>query len=152
MKDRKVVKQKTMLKDLIDKIDWLMITPGRTQNKLLENNLMVSFNAPVGSTITDSIRIRFGKALPEQLGWKEGDKIAVFHDPDDVLSFLLCKTENGSGYTLYQENNSPAMRIQFKWKNKLVLQKRPQMEPEFEIHKKKIVFRIGSSYNENPGE
>jgi len=141
-------KQPKSLKDLIDKIDWMMIEPGRGSTRLPDDSVTIGFcQSKKNDPTINEVRVRFGKEVLEKLNWKSGDKVCVFNDPDDLLTFMLVKSDSGVGYTVAQETGSPSSRVHFRWRHKLPLTKKPPTSVEYEIHKKHIVFRAGSKAN-----
>ena len=85
-------------------------------------------------------RITIGDNICKKLAWKDGDRIGVFHDTDDQLSWMICKASNG--YSL----GRPTKNVRFLHTNfhnniksltDLVI-----TELDADIQKDKIIFRI----------
>jgi len=141
------MKRKTVaLKDLIDKIDWLMIEPGRGSLRLGDNEVSVSFSKSTRtqSELVDRVKIRFGREVIKKLKWNPGDKLCIYNDPDSLLTFMIAKSDSGRGYTIVQETNSPATHVVFKWKDSFRLSLMNKTVP-FEIHKGYLLFKATES-------
>jgi hypothetical protein len=92
--------------------------------------------------LIDRVTIRIGTEVVDLLDWTVGDKIAVMVDKDNLMNFLLAKSENGNGYKLGKDAG-PGFRLQFKWSHENKLQKRPFGIVDHHIHNDKlIIFEI----------
>ncbi len=134
------------LHQFLEKIDWVQINNGRETNsfRLDPDKIAVGFSpSKKDSDVIDLVNIRLGKGLCEKLGWHPKDRINVFHHPDDVLSFMLIKSQTDRGYILAKENNVNHCRIAFKWKRDFILKSRKISNVEFLIHSSGyLVFRV----------
>lgn len=139
-------KSKLNLKQLIEKIDWVAIEPQRAQWKLADDAVAIGFvpHDKKKPEEIDCVSIRIGKEVIQRCKWDTGDQIVVMYDPDDAMSFLLCKTENGRGYKLGLESASSIHRLKFKWDRGIKLNYRKCANVDYEIHNNQIViFRVG---------
>lgn len=140
------------LKEMIHKINWTELNKGGGwENRELKNDSLTIGYFKSGKKRTDLhknyanyLRIRLGANLIEQLNWEIGDKIDTLHDPDDIMSILLVKTDKLKGRKLLKESKSLGFTIYCKWIHHSVfpLQKMPSKEVEFEIYEKYIHFRL----------
>lgn len=144
-------KGKKSFKDIFEKIDWLMIEPARRSWKLAADAVAIGFYAKYKDKPEEinEVRIRIGSDILQKIKWTYGDKICVLHDPDDLMSFYLTKTENGKGFTLGKEQDSGIGRIVFKWDRKIPIQQRDCSPVKYHIYKNGLViFRVGSQEEE----
>jgi len=69
----------------------------------------------------------------------------IFTNPDDMLALMLVKSTSPDGYSLVHSNkSSKSMRLQFAWRNPVLLQKTKSTQVEY-LHIKKtnqILFRL----------
>lgn len=134
------------LADLISNIDWVVLTQKRMSSGLALNELGITLrrgNKKIPMGQADIISVRIGKDLREKLSWDAGDKILVMHNPDNLLHFLLVKSDNNQGKALCQESNSHTCKLQFKWDHTSIpLKERSQQVTEYEIHKGYISFIV----------
>lgn len=144
MKNRQ---SKNTLKDLISRLDWTKIEVTRgLSSKLQPDKVCVSF-LPENKKNPDQINrvfIRIGREVLEQLEWLPGDKIIPMFNPDDLMTFLLVKSDQGTGFTLGQESGVTSCKISFKWTNEVILDKTFSQVVEYEIYKKQLIFRVNS--------
>jgi len=69
----------------------------------------------------------------------------VLHDPDDLMSFYLTRSDTGKGFSLGKEVDSGVGRIQFKWDRDIPIEQRNTLPVKFHIHKGGLViFRVGN--------
>ncbi len=150
-KTGKVVQTKKVssLRDLIDKIDWLGIQAKGASSKLPDDAVSIQFTrkdakvkTKMGEENCDYVRLRFGKDVLEKLNWMPGDRVYISHDPDDQLTFLLCKVESRNGFKLCVESGTTSSRIHFAWRDSYVAIKTCDAQLlEYEIYKNKLIFR-----------
>ncbi len=138
------------LKDIINKINWVKIETTRGFFGMPADAVVVGFfkSTAKGSTKVDECRLRLGKTVLDELKWQAGDKINIMHDPDDVMSFLLVKSEGGNGRTLSQESGSPHCRMTFKWEQPVPLNIIPSHAVEYDIYKNHLGFRVNLPSND----
>lgn len=135
--------KRSSLSDLIEKLDWHKINYFRTgKNHLPIDKILVEF-APSkkNDPLINRIIVRIGHEVLKDLYWEPGDVITPLYNPDDELTFLLCKSDNGSGYTLSREQKKTSCKMVFKWEGGEI--KLDRMLPrlvEFEAHRKKLIF------------
>ncbi len=138
--------RKTTFDELFDKIDWVLIESKRTW-ALSPDAIAIGFypkDKRHPETINE-VRIRIGANLLQKIKWRFGDRICVLHDPDDLMSFYLTKSESGSGFRLQQEPSGTIGRLNFKWDRAIALEQRDCKPVKFHIHKGGIViFRVGN--------
>ncbi len=114
------------LRDLEKQIDWLCISNrpfnlGNVKNKIKPDEVKVAFRSGKDE-IVNRVNIRVGEDILRTLGWNTKDKICIYHHPDDLLTFRLIKSDNGSGYTLKKDTRTSCGVIDFRWKLELKLQ------------------------------
>jgi hypothetical protein len=142
-------KKKSTLKDLIDSIDWVGIEVYRHANKLQDNEIWVYFkNESKKTEYADKIYIRFGREVLNRLGWEPGDMIYPAFHQDDHLCYMLVKVESQSGYTLTRESKANSSRLCFKLRNNPLQKETKTFPVNYEIHKKKLIFRAVPIKNE----
>jgi hypothetical protein len=137
--------KKLSLKDLLHKIDWVQIESVRATWKLNDDAVAIGFFKSKKELLSaNEVRIRLGINVLKKLKWKAGDKIVVYHHPDDLMSFMVVKTENGKGFTLSRETGTTTThRVQFRWDRPIPIQEMKAKEVDFLIHKDQcIVFRV----------
>lgn len=154
MKKVTKITKTTSLKDLIDSANWMPIQTRGCSSKLADDALSVQFTLKVAKSKKlrdendncDFVRIRIGAAILEKLDWKMGDRVFIANNPDDVLTFLLCKIESANGFRLGTDGGSPVGRLQFAWREHYLPIKisDPQLV-DYEIHKKQLIFRANHS-------
>ncbi len=134
--------KKMILKDLIDRIDWVTLNVGRTGSRLPDDGVSVAFiKSKKSIDYADYVKIRFGNKVLDALEWKIKDKITAMHDPDDLFNFLLVKRENGR--MIQQETNTSVCAVSFKWdRPELKLNRMPSKIVEHEIYKGYLNFRL----------
>lgn len=138
------MKKTRSLKDLIDSINWEAISPtrGGSASRLGEDQISVAFvPSKKGSNLIDKVKIRFGSNVLMKLKWQPGDKVIPFNDPDDLMTFLICKTD-GHGWKISQEPSSHISGISFKWDREIPLEYRKGAPVVWEHNKGKIIFRV----------
>lgn len=138
--------RKSKFDDLFSKIDWVMIESKRTW-RMPSDAVAIGFypKDKKKPDVINEVRIRIGAEVLSQVKWKYGDKIAVLHDPDDLMSFYITRTENGKGFTLGKESDGAIGRLQFKWDRKIAIEQRNTLPVKFHIHKGGLViFRVGN--------
>ncbi len=135
---------KLTLRELINKIDWVTITSGKPSDKLPDDGVSYHFfKSHKRMSKSDSVRLRFGNKVLEDLGWEINDKIVVMQDPDDLMKLLLVRSDHGKGRRLSRETNSSCARIQFKWQHNSIPADEPIGVPiKYEIYKSYISFRM----------
>lgn len=139
---------KKSLKDLLYKIDWLLIESKRNwlSKSLRPDQVAVGFyKKNKKSTDVEVVKIRIGYLVVEKMGWNTKDIIAIYHDPDDLFSFMLVKSVNGSGYKLQQEINARHWKLSFKWDREIKLKRRESSVVDHEIYKERIFFRASNA-------
>jgi len=131
------------LKDLLHKIDWVMIEKSRFGQNNNNNGVYIGFYASKkDSNDINKVKIKLGRELMERLEWEIGDRICIYHHPDDLMSFMLVKSENSNGFKLGLETNTTFSKLSFKWDRPLKLERQPYKEVEYLSPKDKyIVFR-----------
>lgn len=141
---KKLIKRKS-LKDLIDTIEWSGIQMYRGAERLPPDCITVQFaKTDKNKDAVDQVRIRIGKEVLDELGWKIGDRIYPSYNPDDQMLFFMCKIDSKNGWTLSQESKSTSARLHFKWnREKIPLQEMRSTKVDFEVHKKSLLFRVG---------
>lgn len=135
-------------KDLIDRIDWVLIEPRSGYvPKISNNEIAVGFfrraYCKLAEGKADEVRIKLGAQILQQMDWDVKDKIGIFIDPDDCFNFLLVKNEKG--FKVCRANNTSYYQISFKWDREIKLELMKPVIVEYEIHAGKIpklVFRI----------
>lgn len=135
------------LKDLIDQLDWATIEVARAANRLPPNQVMVTFRAAhkKNPDLINEVVIRIGREVLERLEWDAGDKILPCYNPDDQMLFLMVKTDSGVGYRLQRETNATSCRVAFRWNRDIPLHQMPPRKVEFDVHTKKLIFRVGET-------
>jgi hypothetical protein len=115
---------KPNLKKMIEEIEWITITPNRGK-KVSRDEVAVSFciSDSKKPDVIDRVLIRIGDNIIEKLKWKQKDKIVVMHDKNNLMNFLLVKTEAGTGFSLGLDG-SAGYKVQFKWQHMTPLKKR----------------------------
>jgi hypothetical protein len=132
--------KKQSLKDLIERIDWVALNSSVLGSRLREDEMAVSYYATKkGSPYASYIQIRMGHKLVANMGWEIQDKISAMYDPDDVMSFILCKTESSSGRVLSKEKNTHVHKINFKWPNEINIKLKP-------LHSRVVSYDIYKQY------
>lgn len=137
--------RKSQLTSLFDKIDWLMLEGSHHGVKMLPpDRISVSFRkSKKGLLSPDRVTVRFGREVRELLQWSPGDRIAIFNDPNDLLTFMLVKSEEGTGYKLILETNTTICSVGFKWVYpNMILWDLKAAQVDFECRNKHIVFRV----------
>lgn len=140
---RKAKHSKASFADLVDRIDWMMISPLKASWKMRENEVALGFSATDPKKAPDKINrviIRFGNEVMQKMKWKYKDKLVVMHDPDDLMNFYIVKTENGQGFTIGRESASNNGRLQFKWSPSISLDKRKCLPVKYNIHKGALII------------
>lgn len=144
-----VKKNKFNLKELIENIDWQLINIATTKAFIRSNEVGAGFRKKnKKSEQPDEVIFRIGIDLFEKLKWQFSDKIAVFNNPDDIMTFMLAKSDSGVGYTLQRETNNPSNgRIVFRWYHSIPLNEKKVVPIEYEISKGRLIFRANDSEN-----
>lgn len=142
--------RKMSLAELIKKVDWVKIASGRgPYHSLAIKSVTIGFYPSTSSKNKENInqvRIRFGAEVIEQLGWQHKDRICVMHDPEDLMSFLLVKSQNG-GSAIYKDTGSTNYRLAFTWNREIPLKKMSGKIVEHHIHEDYIYFRVEEENN-----
>ena len=128
--------------DDFDFSTWQMVSGGSKSRSVGANEFYVLLNTGTSlSKRTNRVVLRFGTALAKKLNIKLGDKIGVFHHPDDLMEFAVIKHVNG--YTVQKNANSNILNITFSWHNKFNLKKTKGILVDYTIHKLGyLVFRM----------
>lgn len=144
--------RKFLLKDLIKKIDWVMLQNHTGPKKLpddkvgvayMQNNAKQKVHLPQYKNKADHIRFKFGIKVIESLGWCAGDKIVAMSDPDDVFSFLLVRSDHQSmGRVLVKEKYSPTHSVAYRWTHPVSINRMPLTLIDFDIYEKYIHFQL----------
>ena len=138
--------RKNSFESLFSKIDWVMIESKRTW-RLSSDHVAIGFypKDKKKPDVINDVRIRIGVNVMEKLNWNYGDKICVLHDPDDLMSFYLTRSDTGKGFSLGKEAESGTGRIQFKWDRDIAIEQINSHAVKFHIHKGGLViFRVGN--------
>lgn len=135
------------LKDLMDKIDWINIKVNRIapSTKLPKDKISVEFCGIKKDAPINIVKIRIGNEILLDLGWKPGDKVLPLYNPDDQMTFLLVKSDQGKGFTLSGETkfSDTICRVQFKWNRDIPLERMRPTQVDFAAHRHKLIFRVG---------
>ncbi len=98
--------------------------------------------------IVKKIVIRMGLGVLKKLGAAIGDRISIFYHPDDLMSFMLVKSQAGKGFKASLEYRSKTVvRLQVTWKRPIVLESIPATRVDY-LHIREtgsIIFRIGAT-------
>ena len=138
--------RKIVLKDLLQRIDWVQFQQPRNKTGLQPNEVAVGFMCKTTETGVNQVRVRIGSEVMEKLNWMIGERANVFHHPDDLMSFMIVKSENREGYKLLPDHKGQAM-FGFKWTRDIPLTARQTKPVDYLIHPKSkyLVFRVGDT-------
>jgi hypothetical protein len=129
---------------MLEDIDWRLVqnTIGGSYARMPTDDIRVAFLAQnrKAPEIVETIHIRFGAEIIEELGWKVKDKIVIYFDKKDSLIFRLCKTENGKGYTLARTAAQAVYEIKFKWKDKIKLAHRSMTSVDYYVKNNQLII------------
>lgn len=65
----------------------------------------------------ERIRVKIGSKILQELEWVGGDKIVVFHDPNNIFNHKFVKTEKGRGLKLFVHSKRQDATITFQWEH-----------------------------------
>lgn len=134
--------KKFSLKDFVEKVDWQLLYNARYSGGLPQNAVAISFvKSKKDKEYADYVRIRFGIDILKQMEWLTGDKLTVLYDPDDVLSLLILKRDEG-GRTLQKEVQGAVHYMQLKWDSEIKFQVHPSRIIEHEIYRQYLHIQI----------
>lgn len=146
-------RKKVNLSALIDKIDWLMVEPVRGIIGLPYNAIAVSFYKSKPEKLhADKVLIRIGKDIVKELNWQNKDRIAIGHDPENILNFFMKNNGNcGSGYALTLEGSGPNYRINYTWRlqDEFKLSDMKLTRVNFEMARGCLVFNANDKFEED---
>ena len=146
----KNVKPKSLLLQMIEADNWIPIQARTGASKLPADAISAQFTFKSVKSIKDKenancdlLRIRLGCDVLKKLDWATGDRIYVSHNPDDQLTFLLCKVSSRNGFKLGKDFGADSASIQLTWpKENLPIKATGSQLVEYEAHKGKLIFRI----------
>ncbi|SRR5258706_10716241 len=119
-------KVKCDLKKMLEEIEWITVPKTRRTSgiKFTSDQVVVDFlPTKKNSELIDRVCIRIGSDVLRKLKWIKGDQIVVMQDKNNLMNFMLVKTESGSGFSLCGILRSDVCRIQFKWNHKKELKR-----------------------------
>lgn len=134
------------LQDLAAKMDWVIVGGAKSHLLSADKITVRYFKLPAERKLPESIvkrsLIRIGKGVLEKLGWAYGDRIAVYYHPDDMMSYMLIKSDTSVGYKLIKESNSLTGAIQIRWDRDFIIKKEiPAQDVAYEINNNRLIFR-----------
>lgn len=83
--------------------------------------------------------IKIGNEVLEKMGWKIGETISVFHEEDDIYSWMVCKTERGR--KLSANSKSKSALVSLIW-NKPAIPFNAATQVNFKTYKDKIILEV----------
>jgi len=131
------------LEDMAKETKWIS-QQTRSRGGSRTDEIAVGFsNSKPGSPI-NRVLVKIGKDIHKITKWKAGDKILMFHHPDDIYGFMLVKSDTNKGSTInFQANSTDFLRTQFSWNRPFALERKSVETVKF-MHIKSsnsIVFR-----------
>lgn len=107
------------------------------------------FKVVIGKTKKDDVinrrlAFRIKQDFAERLGWFLGDKICVYHHPDNVFLLKLIKSDSGNGFKLSKNNEVGWYFISITWKNpkNITLEGIESHVPDYKIYKGALIVDI----------
>jgi hypothetical protein len=138
-KKLKAITELRVTKHNFDSIQWKQASIGSRSGTI--EGVAVSFSKKSKAVdIFNCVRVFISQKVLDELGWKTGDKIVPFYDPDHIMSRKFVKTETGRGVTLVKGATSGAAYLQMTWDEKVPLSKMPCAEHEYVVYKKQLML------------
>lgn len=130
------------LEHIMEDIEWEALQ-SRTygSNRMPDDDVRVGFKSSDKNNPdkVDTVEIRLGKEVIEEMGWKSKDKIVVYIDKRKSLNFMLCKTEKGKGYAINQQVGLTTYFLRFRWREDLRLVQRPLSSVDYYIKNNQLI-------------
>ena len=139
----RLLKATLRLEHMLEDVNWEAITSSRSiAGKMPDDDVRVAFLSKNKESpdVVNTIEIRFGKEVIQEMGWQHKDKIVVYFDKKDSLKFMLCKTVGGNGYRIHQQAGLTTFCLKFRWKDKLKLAKKPMTSVDYYIKNNQMVI------------
>lgn len=132
------------IEHMLEEINWTLLQnkSAGSYARVPTDDIRVAFLAQNKKTpdIIETVHIKFGSEIVEELGWRSKDKIVIFFDKKESLIFRMCKTENGKGYTLSRSPNALTFEIKFKWKDKIKLFHRVMSSVDYYVKNNELII------------
>lgn len=110
------------LQSLIERVDWIKITSTSGHLAQDPNKIAISYSSPHKDGKVNRIKVKIGNLVLERMKWQQKDRICVYQNPDDLMDFMLIKSENeDTGYRLASEGGGRSLVITYPWKSTVIL-------------------------------
>jgi len=136
---------KMTLQELARTNAWSMQETAQRKKMDSFRGIAVAFTRAKKDGAIGRVQIIFDSDIASKLNVKLGERINILYHPDDLLSFMLCKSSSGKGLSITPYNKSTILfRMQFGWNRPLILNPRrlENVEYLFIEKSKSIIFRV----------
>lgn len=90
------------------------------------------------------LTFRLRKDFANRLGWSLGDRVCIYHHPDNVFLLKLIKADSNNGFKISKNNEEDYVFITMTWQDpqNVTLEGIETHTPNFKIYKGALIINI----------